>query len=113
MLREDRIGIQHMLDAINEALTFTKGHQKDDLYQNRILVLSLIKEIEIIGEAASKVTEKTKTRYPQIPWKEMISIRNRLIHVYFDVDLERVCDTIQIDLPELKSLIEPILKSRI
>jgi uncharacterized protein with HEPN domain len=65
MLREDRIRIQHMLDAINEALTFTKGHQKDDLSQNRMLMLSLIKEIEIIGEAASKVTEKTKTRYPQ------------------------------------------------
>ena len=68
----------------------------------------MVKEVEIIGEAAAKVTSETKSRYPEIPWQDMALMRNRLIHVYFDVDLEVVWETIQKDLPDLKRNLQAI-----
>lgn len=64
MRRDDQIRLRHMLDAAQEALSFAQGRTRADLNQNRMLVLSLIKSIEIIGEAASRVSEETHQRYP-------------------------------------------------
>jgi uncharacterized protein with HEPN domain len=81
MRKDDAIRIRHMLDALDEALGFAEGKERDDLNQDRMLVLSVVKCIEIIGEAASKVTQETRTQHPEIPWNEIIAMRNRLIHV--------------------------------
>jgi uncharacterized protein with HEPN domain len=94
--------IRHMLDACLEALEFSKGKTRSDLEKDRKLVLSLVKEVEIICEAASKITPEIKNSHPEIPWQDMALMRNRLIHVYFDVDLGVVWETIQKDLPDLK-----------
>lgn len=67
MQRHDRIRLQHMLDAANEALEFVRGKQRSDLDTDRKLVLSLIKELEIIGEAAGKVSTEIRTQYGAIP----------------------------------------------
>jgi uncharacterized protein with HEPN domain len=101
-----------MLDACREALEFTKGKSRSDLDKNRMLVLSLVKEVEIMGEAAAKVSGETKTQYPEIPWQDMSLMRNRLIHVYFDVDLEVVWETVQKDLPELEAKLAKILSNQ-
>ena len=82
-----------------------------DLKSNRILSLALVKCIEIIGEAATKVTNETRTTYPQIPWADIVGTRHRLIYVYFDVDLERVCDTIALDLPPLIGSLEQMIQA--
>jgi uncharacterized protein with HEPN domain len=97
----DLVRLRHMLDAAGEAVMFVAGKTAHDLRSDRILSLALVKCIEIIGEAATKVTNETRAAYPQIPWVDIIGMRHRLIHVYFDVDLERVCDTIAVDLPPL------------
>jgi uncharacterized protein with HEPN domain len=76
-----------------------------------MLVLSLVKEVEIIGEASAKVDPAIKERFTDVPWKDMALMRNRLIHVYFDVDLDVVWETVQHDLPELKQRLEALLKS--
>lgn len=110
MLKDDRIRIQHMLDAIDEALSFIEGRSKKDLFEDRMLTLSIIKEIEIIGEAASRVTDETQREYPGIPWNDIVGMRNRLIHVYFDIDIEIVWNTIVNDLPDLKAKLEKIMK---
>ena len=102
MQKPDAIRVRHMLDACREAIGFTKGKSRSDLDKDRMLVLSLVKEVEIIGEAAAKITPETKSRHPEIPWQDMALMRNRLIHVYFDVDLEVVWETIQKDLPDLE-----------
>jgi uncharacterized protein with HEPN domain len=102
MQKPDAIRIRHMLDACHEALGFAKGKSRSDLDKDRMLVLSLVKEVEIIGEAASKVSPEIKSRHPEIPWQDMALMRNRLIHVYFDVDLEVVWETIRKDLPDLE-----------
>jgi uncharacterized protein with HEPN domain len=82
----DRIRLRHMLDAATEALRFVANRQKRDLASDRQFALALIKEIEIIGEAASRISAEIKEHSPEIPWAAIIGMRNRLIHAYADVD---------------------------
>jgi len=111
MPRSDLVRLRHMLDAAREAVTFIAGKTAHHLKSDRILSLALVKCIEIIGEAATKVTVETRTAFPQIPWADIVGMRHRLIHVYFDVDLERVCDTIAIDLPPLIESLEKTVEA--
>lgn len=109
MRKDDRVRLQHMLDAANEALTFIQGRIRADLDNDRMLVLSLIRELEIIGEAASKISAETRSQNTSIPWQDISGMRNRLIHAYFDVDLDTVWSTVSRDLPTLKAELEKIL----
>jgi uncharacterized protein with HEPN domain len=110
MRRNDLIRIRHMLDSAKEAISFIKDRERSDLDTDRMLVLSLIKSIEIMGEAASKVTKESRDVYPDVPWLNIIGMRNRLIHVYFDIDLDRVWDTITDDLPPVIAILERIIQ---
>ena len=87
MRGDDLIRMRHMLDAAKEALSFGRNKNRGDLDSDRMLVLSIVKAVEIIGEAASKVTQETREAYTELPWANIIAMRNRLIHVYFDIDL--------------------------
>jgi uncharacterized protein with HEPN domain len=98
-----------MFDAANEALSFIRGKSRADLDSNRMLVLSLIRELEIIGEAASRISRETRSQTSAIPWQDITGMRNRLIHAYFDVDLGTVWSTVTKDLPVLKSELEKVL----
>jgi len=100
-----------MLDAARDAVSFSAGRSREGLLHDRVLRLALVKCIEIIGEAASKVTDETQAGHPEIPWRDIVGMRNRLIHVYFDVDLDRLCDTISLDLPPLISALETIVSN--
>jgi uncharacterized protein with HEPN domain len=100
-----------MLDAAKEVMSFAKNKTRKDLDNDRMLTLSLVKSIEIIGEAASKVTDETKKRFPEIPWTNMIAMRNRLIHAYFDIDLDVLWGTIVDDLPPFIEDLEKIISS--
>jgi uncharacterized protein with HEPN domain len=98
-----------MLDAANEALSFIQARVRTDLDNDRMLVLSLIRELEIIGEAASKVSPETRGQNSAVPWQDICGMRNRLIHAYFDVNLDVVWTTVTKDLPFLKAELEKIL----
>jgi len=98
MQKDNIIRLRHMLEAAREALSFAENKTKSDLYSNRMIALSIIKSIEIIGEAASTVTKDFRDKHNEIPWTSIVAMRNRLIHVYFDIDLDRVWDTITDDL---------------
>ena len=100
-LSPDGIRVAHICDAIDEALSFAEGKTKEDLATSRMLVLALFKELEMIGEAASKISEAFRRKHAEIPWDAMIATRNRLVHGYFDVDVEIVWKTISEDLPRL------------
>lgn len=113
MRRDDRIRLQHVLDAAREALSFSEGHKREDLDDNRMLALSVVKCIEIVGEAASRISQETQQEAPQIPWPDIISMRNRLIHAYFDIDLDRVWDTVESDLPVLIAQVEDLLRAEL
>jgi len=95
-----------MLDAAREAVSFVEGKKRSDLDADRMLTLSVLKCIEIIGEAASKVTKQSRDRQTEIPWANIVGMRNRLTHVYFDIDLDRVWDTVTDDLPPLITTLE-------
>jgi uncharacterized protein with HEPN domain len=105
----DRTRLLHMLEAAQEAVSFAAGRTAADLAQDRMLALALVKCIEIIGEAASKVGPNTRNRFEQIPWLDIVGMRNRLIHAYFDIDFDRVLDTITADLPPLIASLESAL----
>lgn len=112
MTPEDLIRIQHMLDAIKEALAFSRDKSREDLDNNRMLTLAIIKELEIIGEAASKLTPEFKATQTHIPWVDIVGMRNRLTHGYFDIDLDRVWDTVLEDLEPLREELEKIVDRR-
>lgn len=106
--KADAIRIRHMLDAAREAVSFAGGHARADLDNNRMLVLSLVKSVEILGEAATKISAETRARYPAIPWANIVAMRNRLIHGYFDINLDIVWATVTDDLPGLIAQLETI-----
>src|SRR5438046_1361833 len=104
-LASDQVRLRHMAAAIEEALLFIRGKQRGDLAQDRQLLLALTKELEILGEAASRVSAEFRESHPEIPWEAIIATRNRLIHGYFDIDSEVVWSTLQKDLkPVLRAL---------
>ncbi len=109
MYQDDAPRLRHMRDAATEAIAFSEGKKRSDLDADRQLVLALTKCIEIIGEAASNISEETKKRCPSIPWPEIIGMRNRLIHAYFDVDLDVLWDTISHNLTQLVAELEGIV----
>ena len=111
MQPEDRVRLQHMLDAANDAVEFFKGQSRRSLDANRMLTLSIVKCIEIIGEAANHVSPDSQKTYPDIPWSDVIAMRHRLIHGYYDVDPDIVWDTVQEDLPPLISALNKALVS--
>lgn len=99
-----------MLDAANEATAFAANRGRKDLEKDRMLTLALVRSIEIIGEAGARVSEAGRREIPEIPWRDIVSMRNRLIHAYFDVDLDVVWSTVRNDLPPLISTLEIALQ---
>lgn len=109
MREPDRIRLQHMLDAAHEARAFVGTATRTALDNDRKLTLALLKCIEIIGEAAARTSMETQQAYPTLPWSDIVGRRNRLIHGYFDVDLDVVWSTVQHELPPLIEALERIL----
>jgi len=109
MLSEDSIRLNHMRDATREALAFVAGKTRDDLDIDRQLVLALVKSIEIIGEAAAKTSRGFKTTSTDIPWRDITAMRNRLIHAYFDIDLDILWQTVTTERPPLLESLEALL----
>lgn len=101
MRREDEIRLRHMLDAALEADSFAHGRNRSDLDTDRMLVLALLKDLEIVSEAASRVSLEAQAQHADIPWADVIAMRHRLVHAYFDIDLDIVWQTLRGDLPPL------------
>lgn len=107
---EDKVRLRHMLDAALEIQQYVQSSIRKDLDQDRKLVHSLVRLFEIIGEAASQVSEELHEEVPEIPWSVIISMRNRLVHAYFSINLDVVWSTSKDDVPslivELKQLLD-------
>lgn len=104
MNSDDVIRMRHMADAALEAIQFAAGRTRADLEIDRMLVRALTKDVEIVGEAAARVTPETRLAIPSIPWQSIVTMRNRLIHGYFDIDLDIVWSTVTEDPPLLSAL---------
>jgi uncharacterized protein with HEPN domain len=106
--RESSAKLRHMLEHAREAVTMLSGKSRDELTRDRQLNLALVRLLEIIGEAASRVSVEERDRYPDIPWYQIVGLRNRLIHGYDSVDLEVVWQIVHEDLPPLIEFLEKI-----
>ena len=109
MYPDNSTRLRHMRDAAREALAFAEGKQRTDLDNDRQLALAMLKCIEIVGEAAIGVSKQLQAEHPEIPWAAIVSMRHRLVHGYFSIDLDRVWDTVQKNVPDLLAGLLPIL----
>lgn len=100
---EDDIRIRHILDAAATASRFVEGRSRQDLEADEMLTLALTKLVEIIGEAAKQVTPETRSALLEVPWAAAARMRDRLVHHYFDIDLDVLWSTATHDLPALQS----------
>lgn len=114
--RPDRVAdyLQHMLDAIDRAALHMQGLQsRAEFEQHAMASDAVVRCIEIIGEAATKITKSNTafaSAHPRLPWEAMSTMRNKLIHEYFEVDHEVVWQTVKNDLPELRAQIVELLR---
>jgi len=107
--RREDIRLLHMLDHAREAMVLAQGRTRADLESDRLLELALVRLLEIVGEAANRVPEGVRARYPNIPWSQIVALRNRLIHGYNAVDLDILWRIVVQDLPPLATALERIL----
>lgn len=101
MRQDDLIRLRHIRDAATEALGFVRDRRREDLDHDRQLVWALVKAIEIIGEAASKVSQESQDLLTNIPWRNIVGMRNRLVHAYFDINLDILWKTVVEGLPPI------------
>ena len=101
MRTEDRVRLRHMIEAAESAAQFIAGRSRSDLDTDRMLLFAVVRAIEVVGEAASKLSEEFRAAHPGIPWRAIVGMRNRLIHAYFDIDTETVWETTTQELPPI------------
>ena len=109
MFNDDVTRLRHMIDAGKEAVELARGKTRDEIENERMLNLSLVRLIEVVGEAASRVSREGQAKYPSIPWRQVIGMRNRLIHGYDEIDFEMLYETVTEDIPHLIAELEKIL----
>ncbi len=108
---DDETRLRHMLDAARTAIEFAGGRTGNDLITDKMLDLSLTRLLEILGEAAKGVSPDFRQRFPEVPWNQVVGIRNILTHAYFDIDLEIIWSVVAEDLPLLVKQLEDMLSA--
>ena len=103
--------LEHILIAIGNVQKFLEGKTFEDLCQDKILFYAVVKNIEIVGEAANNLTKEMQVQHPEVQWKDVISMRHVLVHDYYSIDARTAWQTAQENLPQLKEQIEKILLS--
>ena len=108
--RDDRVSLRDMLSHSREAAALLGDSTREELSRNRTMQLALTRLVEIIGEAANRVSQATRQKAPQIPWPQIIGMRNRLIRGYDVIDFDLLYDTIRLDLPPLIAALQKIVQ---
>jgi uncharacterized protein with HEPN domain len=109
-MRDDSERLQDVLAAIENIEKYTvQGF--DAYFGDELIQVWIVHHIQIIGEAAARLSPEIRNQYPDIPWPDIVAMRNVLVHQYFGVDLQEIWDTVTTDLPMLKKEIQTILKT--
>ena len=109
-MKEDKIYLQHVHDAILTIETFTDGLVYEEFLEDKLIQDGVVRELEIIGEATKNLSPDFKTAHPETPWKDIAGMRDKLIHGYMMVDLDTVWKVVSDDLPKLKEQISNLLE---
>ena len=110
MQPEDAIRVRHMIEAAEAVRSFIAGRKLIDLDGDRMLLFALVRAIEIIGEAASKLGPEARAAMPSVPWVSVVAMRHRLVHAYFDIDRTILWKTATEEIPPLLSVLRAALK---
>jgi uncharacterized protein with HEPN domain len=111
-MNRDQVLVRHILGAVDRIEQYTNTLSKTDFFANYLVQDAVMRNLEIIGEACRSIRSEVKEKYPEIPWRSITAMRNKLIHEYFGVDIEAVWNVVQLDLPELKNHSLRILNSQ-
>lgn len=109
--RRDKLRLQHILDACDAVIQFMTGKLEEDLVRDKLLVSGVTRQIEIIGEAANMLTTELRAEHPEVPWKQIIGMRHKIIHEYFAVQTDTVWDVVKNDIPVLRDQVAAIVRS--
>ena len=109
--RNPKIFLKNILESIERIEEYTQGKTEDEFLDNYEKQDAIMKRLEVIGEAVKNIPKEVKNRHPQIQWKEIAGMRDKLIHKYFGVLIGRVWDTAKNDIPKLKKQILELLKN--
>ena len=101
--------LHHILESAFEAQEFMKGVSREQLPKDRKTMQAVIRNLEIIGEAAAKLSKEFKEKHNKVPWQAIVGMRNWLIHAYFDIDYDHVWNAVHEDIPTLIPQIEALL----
>ncbi len=109
MQKEDLVYLGHMLDNVRQAIALVEGKSRDDYDADVALRLALTRLIQVIGEAARKVSQECREAQPEIPWRLIVGMRHKVVHDYMDVDEDIVWKTVTENLPALIESLEEIV----
>lgn len=109
MSPDDCTRLLHMRDALRAITRFVAGRARADLDKDDMLVFALVHAIQIVGEAASKISPQTREQHAHIPWAAIIGMRHRLVHAYFDINRDILWTTAAEAVPNLLAQVEPLL----
>ena len=101
MSQPDPERLRHMVEAIEAAMQFAKGRSRADLDTDTMLMFALVRAVEVVGEAARNVSDATRAKMPGVPWRDIVGMRNRVVHAYFDIDRDILWTTATEALPAL------------
>lgn len=110
MKKDDTVYLRHILDAVEQIEDYLKGVSADQFLQTRLLQDGVVRQLEIVGEASRNLSDEFRQKYSEVPWGQIIALRNRMIHAYFNVNLQIVWEIVQDDLPPLKQHVKRILE---
>ncbi|MFH1112804.1 MAG: HepT-like ribonuclease domain-containing protein [Pseudomonadota bacterium] len=111
MRKDDLTRLRHMVEFAQGALRFAGHRSREDLDHDQMLTLALIKAIENVGEAACRLSPEFRERHPEIPWPSIMGMRHKLVHAYFEVNLDMVWDTTVNELLPLIQAVERIIST--
>lgn len=110
MREDDHVRVLHMVAAAESAIKFTTGRKRADLDSDEMLLYAVVRAIELVGEAATKVSAETRAAVRSVPWRDLSNMRNRLVHGYFDINLDIVWKTVSEELPLLLEQLRAIIQ---